>query len=616
MRRSQATPRHNPAPRIHGLDLKQAEAVTRRLLLSHTPTYHTLPTLSLSAPLHQFLNGPGFTALHPSLDPSTRGPRDTPTAVPPARASRKRIQIANLVALVASLPRIHTPHSNGRRVSPPRVLDLCGGCGHVGLVLAALMPQWRVTVVDTAAVALGVAERRAREAGLSNFDTLCKDIVEVDMPFQVAVALHACGGASDVVLAKAAQVGAAVVVAPCCVGGVVAKKGNVTGSAVDCKVEDPVRGGWVEWEEAKSEGMRAMMREGEFAVLARAADFGEHGAGDEWRRVAKMLVEEDRAMWLREGGYQTRLVKMRPLDCTPKNDVLVAWRGQAREWEVDAQMKEFVRGVAEGNVIRGLGVKEVLQVEEILRVEVCESGAGEFWFPPGLGKRRRKIVHAVADSMGLHHQSLGKGEARRVGVRKTAWWPLFFDHYLGVGGPALERVCDELSGSVPQACLERRQLVRGNPRHVTIIRPPEVGQLPPVYKRDWAQLLQRAFRVLQGSAVHALGVGRVRAAGSGSRAHSSRRGSQSGLTDDDFVVEADGRGGASVNEAFFVVLHWPAADSLRRQLGLGPVDFHITLGFTDKDIHTARKDERTLVFRRDLQFCPLSMNEPFDGSWQ
>lgn len=466
-------------------------------------------------------------------------------------------------------------------------------------------------MVDTAPVALHVAERRAREAALLNFDTLCKDIVDLDISFQVAVALHACGGASDVVVAKAMHVGAALVLAPCCVGGVVAKKGNVTGNAVGCKVEDPVTGGCVRWQDAKSEKMRATLREGEFRVLARAADVGEHGADDEWRRVAKMLVEEDRALWLREGGYQTRLVKMRPLDCTPKNDVLVAWKGGGAEWDVDVQMGQFLKAVTDGSVIRGLGVDKVLQVEAVLMREVCDSGAGEFWFPPGLGKRRRKIVHAVAESMGLFHESVGNGKERRVCVKRTSWWPLFLDYYLGVGGPQLERVCDELSDNVPQACLERRQLVRGNPRHITIIKPQEIGLLPLLYKRDKARLLQKAFDLLEGSTVRVLGVGRVRAAGSeaGAQADSNGRRRLSGAVDDVTVVEDDDSDDSGVNEAYFAVIEWPAADLLRRQLGLGPADFHVTLGFKDKDIHTVRKDDRTLVVRYDVVFSPWLMNK-------
>lgn len=599
----------NPAPRISGIDLKQTEALTRRLLLSLTPIYHTLPSLSLPPPLDAFLNGPGFSFLHPSLDPASRGPAHSPSAVPPARAARKRLQIANLVALVAALPQPCAQRA-------PHLLDMCGGCGHVGLVLAALLPRWRVTVVDTAEAALRIARRRAREAELGNFDTLLGDVGEVKNEFDVAVALHACGGASDAVITRAGKVGAMMVVVPCCVGGGVAERGGVTGSAVGSIVEDFVRGGLIEWRCAKSTTVQELLKEGEFGRLARAADFGERGGGDEWRRVAKMILELDRKLWLEEGGYEVRVVKMRPLECTPKNDVIVAWKGKGRMWGVDEEVEAFLEGVKEGNVIRGLGVGEVREVEQVLRMEVCDGTDGEFWFPKGLGKRKRKVVHAVAESMGLYHESFGKGKERRVYVRRTPWWPLFFDNYVGVGGPEVERVCEWFSKYVPTECLQRRGLLRGDSKHVTIVRPSEFLKLTGNYKKDRGALLERAFKVLKGSTVRTLGVGKVRQkVRKGEQKANVRRRLDSGVKESKIITEEEegededvGEGeddDIELNEAYFVVLEWTAANAFREELELARADFHITLGFTDNDIHTFRKDRSTLFFEHTMEFCPF-----------
>lgn len=599
----------NPAPRISGIDLKQAEALTRRLLLSLTPIYHTLPPLSLPPLLDAFLNSSGFSTLHPSVDPASRGPVHSPSAVPPARAARKRLQIANLVALVAALP-------SPNKERTPHLLDMCGGCGHVGLVLAALLPQWRVTVVDMAEAALRIARRRAREAQLENFDTVLGDVGEVKDEFDVAVALHACGGASDAVLAKAGKVGAMMVVVPCCVGGGVAEKGGVTGSATGSKVEDFVGGGLIEWGYARSERVRELLRESEFGRLARAADFGERGERDEWRRVAKMILELDRKLWLEEGGYEVRVVKMRPLECTPKNDVIVAWKGKGGRWGVDEEMGAFLESVREGSVIRGLGVREVREVEQMLRMEVCEGVDGEFWSPRGLGKRKRKVVHAVAESMGLYHESFGKGKGRRVCVRRTPWWPLFFDNYVGLGGPEVERVCEQFSKYVPEKCLERRSMLRGDLRHVTIVRPPEFFSLAAHYKKDRSALLERAFNMLKGSVVRALGVGRVRQRVSEGEQQTNlwKRLDWGGEESRIIITEEEGNQGehededdddSELNEAYFIVLEWAAADAFREELGLTRADFHITLGFMDRDIHSLRKDRSTLFFEHTIELSPF-----------
>lgn len=66
-----------------------------------------------------------------------------------------------------------------------------------------------------------------------------------------------------------------------------------------------------------------------FEELASAGDFGDFVEGDVgwWRRAAKSLLESDRMKQLGEiGGYTARLCKMVPLEASPKNDIIIAWR--------------------------------------------------------------------------------------------------------------------------------------------------------------------------------------------------------------------------------------------------------------------------------------------------
>lgn len=49
------------------------------------------------------------------------------------------------------------------------------------------------------------------------------------------------------------------------------------------------------------------------------------------------------------------------------------------------------------------------------------------------------------------------------------------------------------------------------------------------------------------------------------------------------------------NEVYFMVVKWPEAQEFRASHGLPEKHFHITLGFTSKDIHGVSKDESTLV---------------------
>lgn len=51
----------------------------------------------------------------------------------------------------------------------------------------------------------------------------------------------------------------------------------------------------------------------------------------------------------------------------------------------------------------------------------------------------------------------------------------------------------------------------------------------------------------------------------------------------------------SKSQAWYAVVRSEAASGWRRQLQLPKLDFHVTLGFTDGDVHNVPKDETTLV---------------------
>ncbi len=67
--------------------------------------------------------------------------------------------------------------------------------------------------------AVAILLERARAAGLSNVSAARCMIEEYAAPFDVGLALHACGNATDAALLLAARQRAAYVVSPCCVGG-------------------------------------------------------------------------------------------------------------------------------------------------------------------------------------------------------------------------------------------------------------------------------------------------------------------------------------------------------------------------------------------------------------
>mmetsp|Transcript_11014 Transcript_11014/g.35014 ORF Transcript_11014/g.35014 Transcript_11014/m.35014 type:complete len:267 (+) Transcript_11014:952-1752(+) len=137
----------------------------------------------------------------------------------------------------------------------PLVIDLGCGKGDFTLLLAAAMPQLRVLGIDANADAVAYASQRALAAGLTNTCFRVADAASFEaappaasaappvtseaaaLPSkrdggavaslrewhaadgaELVVALHACGGLSDVALGLAARCGASCLVCTCCFG--------------------------------------------------------------------------------------------------------------------------------------------------------------------------------------------------------------------------------------------------------------------------------------------------------------------------------------------------------------------------------------------------------------
>lgn len=598
------------APRLAGLDLKAAELVTHQLLLAgHAPSYCLLPSLPVNAPdLACRLVGDtkdqvsrtfehlcesassAFACLHPALDPASRGCDGNSSleyGVPQRRAERKRQQILNIIAAASSLVLNVAPG----RADGGTLVDLCGGCGHVGLVFAALFPKWQVVVVDAKPFPLQVVGQRAREANLSNVQVLETDIsnlCEKNISFDIALALHACADASDIVLSQAMKAGAAAVVVPCCVGGLVSsRRKSVAAVAPQAILEG--RG------VPRSSSFASEIDQTEFRLLVRAADFGEDiSAGDIWRRAAKSLVEADRARWCEENEYEVRLVKLIPLTCTPMNDMHVvwpqAWRGKCSErererllrndsntsnWPEDVVSNSYLRSVvADDNVLSSFDRDKVASVRQLLWKNVCAAGSdGEMWFPTSQGARERKLVHGVAGLLKLYHVSTGRGALRRVVVRRSPEWPLFFDTYVGYGGSWVSKTARSVLWRIPKSHAVQRDIRRnGRAHHITLVSPKEIRLLDGEYKYNPTALVKKLSGALRSAPNPQLvGLGRA-------------------------VDSNDDK-----NDSFFCVLDWPAANIVRADLGLPPHDFHITVGFAEKDIHGVRKDRSTLIWAADTE---------------
>ncbi|GMF33738.1 unnamed protein product [Phytophthora lilii] len=149
---------------------------------------------------------------------------------------------------------------------------------------------------------------RIAAAQLTNVEIFCGFIDDYHKPFDVGIALHACGEATDMVMQKCLAERAAYVLAPCCVGKIKLSELAYPRSAT----------------------LAAELSRTEYEVLAKAADFGHSSSAavahtdiNRRRRRCKTLLESDRNMRAEEAQYDTFMFVMHPPTATPKNDILV-----------------------------------------------------------------------------------------------------------------------------------------------------------------------------------------------------------------------------------------------------------------------------------------------------
>ncbi|KAL1023807.1 hypothetical protein UPYG_G00046490 [Umbra pygmaea] len=245
----------------------------------------------------------GITAVFsPHPCPLSTLPWDSlPAAVNPTegnmsdvRAVRKRQQLNNLVAMVTELAR-----------PGQTVVDFCSGGGHVGIVLAHMLPDCEVILIENKQESLVRAEKRCAELGLTNIGFIQANMDYFTGSFHVGVALHACGVATDMVVEQCVRAGAAFVVSPCCYGFI----------QNTLKFTFP-----------RSKTFLDTLSYKEHMILCRFADQTAAQMPPERRLIGKQcmgLVDLDRSWAAEAHGYSVMVITMEPQSCSPKNNMLV-----------------------------------------------------------------------------------------------------------------------------------------------------------------------------------------------------------------------------------------------------------------------------------------------------
>ena len=170
-------------------------------------------------------SGIEFSTVAPILPTSLSDTLWVSMQLPEGRQGRKVQQITSLVAHILPL-------------LPPggTAMEFCSGGGYVGIPLAFLRPDCRVVLTDMNSVSLQFARQRVQALGLQNVEFLRTELSSIETQFfhsadeskqklpvllesfDVGIALHACGSATDATLRICMLAKAAFVVSPCCYG--------------------------------------------------------------------------------------------------------------------------------------------------------------------------------------------------------------------------------------------------------------------------------------------------------------------------------------------------------------------------------------------------------------
>lgn len=252
------------------------------------------------------------------------------------RAMRKRWQVDSFAVVLRELERARAPDA-----PPLRVVDFGAGSGNLTLPLAKRFPFMRFVAVEMKQRSADLLLRRARAAGLSNITAHVGMIETSKMPFDVGLALHACGNATDHAILRCVAERASFVVSPCCIGKLkfsIAGGSSFSATNRDWTTAGTMTGAGTSVDEVgddvlcapvithpRSRWMASQLPDADaFAALAVAADTG-HGNGAAADRItdlgrrAKIHVELDRAQGAREAGYDVVTLSIVRGEMAPPN---------------------------------------------------------------------------------------------------------------------------------------------------------------------------------------------------------------------------------------------------------------------------------------------------------
>lgn len=219
--------------------------------------------------------------------------------LPANRLQRKKEQLFSLAKEIMAIAK-----------DGDRIVDFCSGQGHLAIILAYKLPQCIVYMLDNKEEMIFRAKKRVQQLNLTNIRFFQCNLDYFIGHFDIGTSLHACGIASDIVLMHCRQRNANFVCCPCCYGKV---------------AEMP----HISFPRSKFFRSKNISLD-EYLCIAHCADQA-HDTNDDRNNIEKSIqgqhcmdiIDTDRKLYMEECGYTTKLKRLYPEDCTPKNRLLV-----------------------------------------------------------------------------------------------------------------------------------------------------------------------------------------------------------------------------------------------------------------------------------------------------
>lgn len=216
-------------------------------------------------------------------------------ALPKKRAGRKCEQLENITKAVIKIA------GEDKHV----IVDYCSGSGHLGILLATVLPNCEIILVENKEKSLERAKETIQKLNLKNIFLAQCNLDYFKGKFNIGVSLHACGVATDLVIQNCIRNKAHFVCCPCCYGGI-----------QDCY--------HLRYPRSVQFSLLHISKK-DYLSIAHAADqtHDENNAKTKQGFFCMDIIDNDRRLFAEAYGYKVHLGKLQPPSCTPKNNMLV-----------------------------------------------------------------------------------------------------------------------------------------------------------------------------------------------------------------------------------------------------------------------------------------------------